>query len=150
VDTPPPPISDDVLNGKYAALVDKMTTTSPLRKKLKQKGYVHDEYLDGEEGKVHCNFDHAGMIDFCIKLEHLHDLEVELKGTACMDCNQKYDEVNTIPSTKRPISLCDGYMKYKPVRCRKIIFYECTTSRMLKQQEVSTRSIKKQKDAGEK
>jgi hypothetical protein len=50
VDTPPPPILDDVLNGNDAAPVDKMTTTSPLRNKLKTKGSVHDEDLNGEEG----------------------------------------------------------------------------------------------------
>jgi hypothetical protein len=92
---------------------------------------------------VHCTSDHAGMIDFCIKLEHVHDMEFKLKGTNCMDCNQKYDEANIIPSTKRSIRLCNGYMRCRPVRCRKSICYECATSQMLKQQEVVTSSTKR-------
>jgi hypothetical protein len=133
-----------VLDDDVAAPVDKSTTSSPLMKKTQQRENVHDEDLDGEEGEVNCTCDHEGMIDFCIKIENEHDLVYKLNGTACMDCKEEHDRGNIIPSTRNPISLCEGYMKCKPVRCRKTICQQCTQAHMMKKKDVATSSTSRQ------
>jgi hypothetical protein len=94
-----------------------------------------EEDLD-QEGEANCTCDHSGTIDCCMKLEEEHGLEFKLKGTECLDCKEPYDTGNIIASRKKPVIFCEGYMKCKPIRCRKSIYGKCTTARM-SQQETS-------------
>jgi hypothetical protein len=101
-----------------------------------------EEDLD-QEGESNCTCEHNGTIDFCIKLEEAHDLEFKLKGIACQDCKEPYNSGNIIPSRKKPVNLCEDYMKCKPIRYRNIICDKCTTARMIQQETSDDEAIHK-------
>jgi hypothetical protein len=87
-----------------------------------------------QEGEANCTYDHNGTIYVCIKLEEAHDLAFKLRGTACQDCKEPYNSGNIIPSRRKTVNLCEGYMKCKPIRYRKSICGKCTNARMIQQE----------------